>query len=387
MRTASVRVAQAKQARLWVTRALRNPKLLMYRVTLLGKPDDDPATRFLVWDPTNELDDERIDWVMNGVPAAVERVPKLPRSLAGEDRLLVADLRWRDVARLGRSVSQVRILGEGFFGHVAVWNAATLQWRDGLGAAGRRRIRDLSATRYQAMIDELAGDRACILTTGPSVDDLDIASLRRFDVRIACNSAVANRELLQEFRPNVFAFGDAAFHYGPSAYAQAFRRDLCQLVEDHNPWLVTAAEMLPVLEREIRPEYLEKVVPVLFPSSDPNLEVPTGQMHQKKGNVLTTYMLPVATRLAGQIAFAGCDGRAPDDDGFWKHSSSVQYDDLYQTVVDAHPRFFSDVDYVEYYLRHCATLDAALSSAQAQGSHFVRITPSYIPALKELEQV
>ena len=99
-------------------------------------------------------------------------------------------------------------------------------------------------------------------------------------------------------------------------------------------------------------------------------------------NVLTHMMLPIAFALSDRVEIAGCDGRQPNESYFWRHNTRTQYpDDLMATAFDAHPAFFRDRDYADYYDEHCRELEELLLTGEAAGKFAVGVTPSYIPAL------
>lgn len=228
-------------------------------------------------------------------------------------------------------------------------------------------------------------DGAQLLATGPSLANVNLDdALRDETLRIVCNSIVSNPELMQAARPDVVAFADPAFHFGDNAYAKTFRRDLASCLEA-NPQLFAifpaecSAPMAPVIQK-----YGDQVIPVpmAWPwMSSPGLLENAG-LGLRTGNIMTALMLPVAAMVGGRIELFGFDGRAPDDEGFWKHNSQVQYDDLYQSVRDRHPAFFSDVDYAAYYRDHCERVAIALTQLERAGHTVLTKTPSHIPALK-----
>ena len=52
------------------------------------------------------------------------------------------------------------------------------------------------------------------------------------------------------------------------------------------------------------------------------------------------------------------------------------------SVFNAHPAFFRDVDYADYYEEHCAQLEDLLSAGERVGKQIEGVTPSHIPALR-----
>lgn len=240
-----------------------------------------------------------------------------------------------------------------------------------------------NADEAVAALFELSGARSClVLGTGPSATsvtehDADV------DLRIACNSAVRNQQLLELIRPQVIAFGDPVFHFGPSRYAATFRDDMLRAVDKWNSLVVVPSWQLDIL-LENCPALAGRVVPVdMTPECQWRWVSRDDVRVRPTGNVLTEMMLPTAFALAQEVKIAGCDGRKPSESYFWRHNPATQYDDeLMMSVFAAHPAFFRDRDYKDYYARHCADLEAFLQVAEAAGKCIRSITTSYIPALR-----
>ena len=225
------------------------------------------------------------------------------------------------------------------------------------------------------------GGTALVVGTGPSARDVLNRTVDH-DVRIVCNSAVRDHKLLEHVRPNVIAFSDHVFHFGPSRYAAAFRDDLKRLARETDGLLV-APEFGAELLVAHCPELAERTVALIIEPGSPTWRAvsPLDTSVMVTGNVLTQFMMPVAFALATTIDIAGCDGRKPGESYFWSHGKSVQYDDdLMRTVFEAHIPFFRDNDYGDYYERHCAQVASFVAWAEHQGKTVRSVTHSYIPA-------
>jgi hypothetical protein len=95
-------------------------------------------------------------------------------------------------------------------------------------------------------------------------------------------------------------------------------------------------------------------------------------------------MLPIAFALTDRVEIAGCDGRVADERYFWHHNARTQYsDELMTSAFDAHPAFFRDRDYADYYEGHCRELEELLTTGEAAGKRSMGVTPSHIPALRQ----
>jgi hypothetical protein len=251
----------------------------------------------------------------------------------------------------------------------------------------RRYCRNLTSSPRDSMTKLLdlvpADGKAFLLATGPSAKDVDAEDVSA-DLRITCNSAVRDKDLLGEFRPNVIAFADRVFHFGPSRYAAAFRRDLLAAVELTDATLVTTDLWAGPLLAHL-PELRDRTAVLPFRSGVnwhwPTLDEP---WVRGTGNILSALMLPVAFALAENVTMAGCDGRTPGEHYFWRHNKDTQYaDDLMQSAFATHPAFFAGRSYTDYYEKHCRELEELCSDAEADGKTIFGVTPSHIPALRK----
>ena len=173
------------------------------------------------------------------------------------------------------------------------------------------------------------------------------------------------------------------FHYGPSRYAAAFRRDLLRAVEETDALLVTH-ELWAGLLLAHHPELVDRLIILRVLKGKPAWHWPSPDRMTVRltGNVLTNAMLPIAFALADRVEVAGCDGRQASENYFWRHNARTQYsDELMTTAFDAHPAFFRDRDYADYYEDHCQQLEEFIAAAEATGKRTRGVTPSYIPAL------
>ena len=79
-------------------------------------------------------------------------------------------------------------------------------------------------------------------------------------------------------------------------------------------------------------------------------------------------MIPIAFALADRVEIPGCDGRRPSENYFWRHNARTQYsDELMGSAFEAHPAFFRDRDYGDYYDKHCQQLEEGLATGEAAG--------------------
>lgn len=226
------------------------------------------------------------------------------------------------------------------------------------------------------------GGSAFVLATGPSALEVDAEAVDA-DVRITCNSAVRNLDLVRSFRPNIITFMDPVFHFGPSRYAAEFRCNAARAAEEVDALVVcgdTFAGPLLSLAPELRDRLV--VIPHQYGGmwrwpTDRNPTI------KNAGNVLTGLMLPLALMLADHVAIAGADGRQSSENYYWKHNPALQYSgDLMESVFNVHPAFFRDRDYEDYYDEHCRNLEELIQLGEAHGKTVTAATRSWIPALR-----
>lgn len=237
---------------------------------------------------------------------------------------------------------------------------------------------DMSLQRLRD--SHLGAKQAYVLATGPSALTVDLKTIDA-EVRITCNSSVRDLERIRAFQPTIIAFNDPVFHFGPSRYAATFRKDLLNAVDACDPILLCGTDWVsPLLT--VLPELRSRlaVIPIVRggPWRWPTDQNPTTRT---TGSVLTNLMLPVALMLADHVSVAGVDGRQPTENYFWTHG--IQYsDELMGTVFDAHPAFFRDRNYVEYYDEYCNDLESLIQKAESRGRTVIGAAPSWIPAFR-----
>jgi hypothetical protein len=223
--------------------------------------------------------------------------------------------------------------------------------------------------------------KSFVLATGPSAKTVDLQSVAA-DVRITCNSAVQDDALLEAFKPNVLAFSDPVFHFGPSRYAAAFRRDMVNVAKTYDALLICGSDWVgPLLS--LHPE-LEQNLCVIQHRDGGEWRWPTDAEPTVRGSisVLPNLMLPIALMLTDDVSVAGVDGRQPGENYFWKHGTQYS-DDLMKSAFDAHPAFFRDREYDDFYDEYCEHLEEFISVAESRGKTVRGAAPSWIPAFRK----
>ncbi|HVV36782.1 MAG TPA: hypothetical protein VHC63_09295 [Acidimicrobiales bacterium] len=239
---------------------------------------------------------------------------------------------------------------------------------------------DPLSTVPRLLARRVTGGRALALGTGPSASELDPARVTA-DVRIVCNSAVRDIDLITKLRPDVICFADPVFHFGPSRYAAAFRADLRGALAVCDALVVIPARYAGLLLAHM-PDVRDRLVTLDDTGTEWAWPTETNAKVVMSGNVLTYLMLPVAFALVDEVDVGGCDGRVQTENYFWKHNAQLQYSqELMNDVFAAHPAFFRTTSYTNYYDRHLRYLDEFLAVGEAAGKHVHGVTRSHIPAL------
>lgn len=249
-----------------------------------------------------------------------------------------------------------------------------------------------SKERFEALIKFCQNAPSVTLVgNGPS----GLAVLDNIDLQthyIICNSAVKNTRLLEALHPKVIVFNDPVFYSGYKPYTKQFCNDLVEACLKHGIFALTGLDSgLLLLEHypEIEPYLI--TIPV---KRNAETKLSTFQKAfnipqvddfyvDDSWNILTLYMLPIAAALNDLTYLWGFDGRKPDEKYYWKHNQGLQYTDLMQEVIKAHPAFFKNVDKAEYYVRHCESLEAMLCHFEELNCEFINKTISYVPPLQK----
>jgi len=245
-------------------------------------------------------------------------------------------------------------------------------------------LKQLGKTNFEQMIEQNKHkSKSYCFVTGPSFDRYNEFEFEPDAFKVICNSTVKNDEFLEYIGgPDILTFADPVFHFSPSEYSAVFRDEVLKVYRKYKPYIIVPFNAVALLLAHY-PELEERII-----GMDAKKDVfnfPTSERLWVRGsaNILTLYMLPVASAVCDEVFVIGADGRNPDEKYFWKHSSSAQFDDLMNTVFETHPSFFRDRDYKDYYEEHCEFLEKLLQYGEAKGKTYYSLTNSYIPAFKK----
>jgi hypothetical protein len=247
----------------------------------------------------------------------------------------------------------------------------------------KRRFLEISKKNFQVMKDRNSGKKnAYCFTTGPSFDRYEDFYFEENSFKVICNSIVKNKAFLSYINgADLLVFADPVFHFGPSSYAEQFRQDVMHFIDKYDAYVLVPDYNMPLLLAH----YPQLEARLIGMPGQKKFNFPMEKDFFVKGsaNILTLYMLPIASAVSEKIGIIGADGRKEGEKYFWKHSASAQYDDKMEGVFKTHPSFFRDRDYKDYYAEHCRFLEELISYGEGKGKCYYSITPSYIPALKK----
>lgn len=249
----------------------------------------------------------------------------------------------------------------------------------------KQEFQQISQTNYKALIEKNKDkEEAYCFTTGPSFDLYKQNDINKNAFKIICNSIVKNEEFLRYIDgADLFIFADPVFHFGVSLYAEKFRKDMLKYIENSSSYIIVPDFTVPLLI-SLYPQ-LKSFIIGMPVKTDRSYNFPTIENFfvKNSSNILTLYMLPIASAVSDKVFILGADGREKNEKYFWKHSKSVQYDNNMNDVFNVHPSFFRDRDYEDYYDEHCLNLENLLLAGEAKGKEYFSISPSYIPALNK----
>lgn len=281
--------------------------------------------------------------------------------------------------------SRIRIVDPDYYLFAETHSYPAILWYDLLSQNERNSILDASKENFLEMFNQLSEKKSYVFGTGPSIKqalEYDFSD----GIRIICNSMVKDDEMLEHIQPQVLIFLDSVFHFGVSKYSGEFAKDVLKVVRKYHPYIITNQVGAALMQSQY-PKLREKIiaVPALRFGSPVRL-TPETFYTRDYPNVLTRYLLPLASGLSNEVDLLGFDGRAPAETYFWKHNSSTQYGDKMDSTQLSHPAFFRDINYDGYYEKHCKVLHNMIKKFEKEGVSVHTLTQSFVPALSKRQQ-
>ncbi len=304
-----------------------------------------------------------------------------PATLGSEAQEADALLTWDATSRTSltavRNIPKVELVDPTYFSGVESYTWGTFS------SELRHDSVDDSAQQFRQLQERAASaDRSYVFATGPSLSRAEEISFEDDALSVVCNSIVKDRELLEHIDPDVLVFADPVFHFSPNRYAATFRDDAAETLRTHDCLAVVPDRHRSLLVGH----YPDLGVAGLESVDAPDPLFPTADDLRVMGtnNIMTWFMLPIASALTDEVNVIGADGREENSSYFWEHNEDAQYDDdLMAAAVDCHESFFRDRVYEDYYEQHCQTLAAFLEYGESRGITYNTLTESHVPCLSE----
>jgi len=288
---------------------------------------------------------------------------------------------WNIITNIGK----VRIIDKTYFSYVE-----SLEWQNllynSLNDSNRNFFTDVSKKNFLSyQYQKSHKTKATCFVTGPSFSEYSKFEFNNNDLIVICNSIVKDHAFLEHTKgADILTFADPVFHFSFNEYAKVFRENMIFTFDKYKFFVTVPMHVFPVIYYNY-PSLRNHLIGVVYKRRQQEYNIPSHDQLWVKdnANILTNLMIPMACAVSDQICIIGADGRKPDEKYFWAHNSSVQFDNLMSAVFEAHPSFFRDRDYKDYYEQHCQCCDELLNHCEAFGKQFSVLTNSYIPAFNQ----
>ena len=175
--------------------------------------------------------------------------------------------------------------------------------------------------------------------TGPSLSNA-INFHWNDGIRLVCNTIVKNKVLWNHINPNIIVAGDAIYHFGISKFSKQFRNDLKLRLAETDTYFIYPMEFHSFLSERLS-DFKDKLIPIPVQNKTSfNYSFDKSFTLPQLGNSLNLLSFPVAVNLSKNINLWGYDGKAPNDNDFWKNSNDNFYQELVDELKLIHPGFF-----------------------------------------------
>lgn len=283
---------------------------------------------------------------------------------------------------LFKDASRVEIIDKDYFSDIEAETLRRLYYKT-ISPRQKARVSKASQENYSRFIRKnISKKQAFCFTTGPSFDDYRSFEFPKNSLKVVCNSIVKNLDFINYIEGvDLIVFGDPVFHFGTSSYAEAFREDVVKLVGSSDAYVAIPEVNVPLMLFHY-PALKDRLIGL---GGGMNFNFPSSKKFYVKNtaNILTLFMLPIASAVADTVFVLGADGRTESEKYFWQHSASAQYNEDMEGVFKTHPSFFRDRNYRDYYHEHCKVLADLLLYGESRGKVYASLTRSHIPALKD----
>lgn len=241
-----------------------------------------------------------------------------------------------------------------------------------------------SYRNFHKFCEKYGSNNIGILGTGPSFDEGKEYFIDKKINVLTCNSAIYDDDI---WKTNNFilCFADPVFHFGISSEAQRFRREVVSKFNKSKFYIIVPIEAYPLLSNEwkIDSNYIIGLNPkngnLQYPLINSNLGI------KRTSNIMTEFMLPVASKISNKIETAGFDGRKKEEKNFWQYSNKTDQS-LDEHKLD-HPSFFEDRNIKKYYRKHLKILSKQVRILEENEYTISNITTSNITFLNKRTNV
>jgi len=241
--------------------------------------------------------------------------------------------------------------------------------------------------RLKNLLENLINlDYKSVLLVGSGPSGNKINPINNTEVlSIICNSVVNNKELLQKINPSIIVATDTVFHSGYSKYAEEFRKKTCKVLDEYPQcfFLVPTRDLL-IYKSNMNPIYHNRIIGIEGKKNiSTNLNLLKRQVVKSTSNVLTFFMLPLATTISKEILLIGFDGKGKNENNkFWSYEKKSQFIEQMKYTKIAHPAFYK-VNYQEYNTTHLKEVEKIIDILIDKKVDIRSLTPSHIPTINK----
>ena len=308
------------------------------------------------------------------IPSDVKVVNKLTKS----SLIFINEVKFRLILKHFFQLPKLRIIDKNFFLTSEASTRMRLWFYDFSSINERNDYKNTSLSNLRRLISQYKKSEICILGTGPSFNKAIESFPNNDEVIITCNSSIYE-DFLWKNENIILCFADPVYHFGTSEEALKFKKEVINKFSKKNFFIICPIECFPILK------YVWKIDERFIIGLETNLTSTYKDSDgkyiamKKTSNVLTEFMLPVATMLGKNIYLGGFDGRDKDELNFWKYSTSTNQD--IDSHKETHTSFFKDRDMSKYYSKHIKIFEKQITSLEKKGFNFINLTKSNIEFL------
>ena len=300
------------------------------------------------------------------------------------DQILVWNKAFLSKPHILRRLHKARIGDPSYLDKVEMADFALL-YESMMSKEIRQRYHELSVSNYKRLINESRQFKdAYLFMAGPSLErayDFDFPS---DSLRIICNTIPTDTRVVEHIKPQVYVFADPTL-FGPSLFGAKVRSRMLEIVNKYGCYVIAPDIQIPLLMHHY-PELANNIIgmPSLQGTRNWNCPSPERFYIKATGNIVTMYMLPVATAVADNIYILGADGMPPEGQMLpLAHSRFSYSDELLNSMSKIHPPPLRNISRAMVYKAHYKALEDFISFGESLGKKYHSLAESYIPAISK----